>query len=143
MIKKDDCLALDVKHRLDGTLDLVASKAKYHHNCRTSFSVVTYSNKLGAVSNAFKSSAFEKACDWLEEQTEVVTVTKLCDKMKEFNDGDETYKTQYVKVLLGKKYEHFVKIASSGKGKEDIIVFEDIAKYHFEEKFKYLKGKDA
>ena len=43
---QEDSLALNVKARLEGTLDLVASKAKYYQNCRKSFSVMRPGKKV-------------------------------------------------------------------------------------------------
>ena len=91
---QEDSLALNVNARLEGTLDLVASKAKYHQNCRTSFSVMRPDKKVRAAANSEILSAFEMACDWMENQIEIVTVSKLCDKMREFNNSDKNYNTQ-------------------------------------------------
>ena len=63
---QEDSLALNVNARLEGTLDLVASKAKYHQNCKTSFSVMRPGKKVGAAANSEKLSSFDTACDWLE-----------------------------------------------------------------------------
>ena len=95
---------------------------------------------VGAAANSEKLSAFEMACDWLENQIEIVTVSKLCDKMREFNNSSENYNTRWVKHLLQKKYGVSVKISSSGKGKEDMIMFESKANNNVEQNLKYIKG---
>ena len=97
------------------------------------------SKNVGAAANSEKLSAFEMACDWLENQIEIVTVSKLCDKMREFNNSDENYNTRWMKHMLHKRYGVSVKISSLGKGQDDMIMFESKANNNIEQNLKYIK----
>ena len=107
LVDPDDQWALSITGRLSSAINLVASGAKYHQSCRASFSKMRQMkspSKIGGPQDSEKSTAFEQACIWLENEMEMKTIGDFCTKMRELSPKGETYKHQYVKSLLQAKY---------------------------------------
>ena len=93
-------------------------------------------SKIGAPQDSEKSTAFEQACCWLENEIEMKTIGDFCSKMRELSPKGETYTHKYVKSLLQTTYGSYLMINSMGNGKDDVIIFENVAEYLISEKFK-------
>ena len=48
-------------------------------------------------------SAFEQACDWLENEPYLYTVSQFSDKVKEISSSNESHVNRNLKALLQKK----------------------------------------
>ena len=88
---------------------------------------------MGAPTDDKTMTAFENACEWLEKQSEVQSVSKFTEIIKLFSEDGSSYTNKWVKNLLESKYGRFVEIKSEGKGKQNIIIFQDASK-QFEKK---------
>ena len=95
----DDTWAITVKARLETVFDLVACKGKYHQKCRANFRDVSI-NRVGAPTDDKTMTTFENACEWLEKQSEVQSVSKFTEIIKLFSEDGSSYTNKWVKNLL-------------------------------------------
>ena len=140
-ISKDcnDSWAIEIKGRVHDCVDFVATEARYHQNCRALFSSwrqLKPSNALGRPANVAVKSAFEKACDVLETEAEIYTVSEFAEMVKRFSPSNEIFSHKHLIKLLQDKYRDHLMISSQGAGKTSIITFVDTARFLIEEKFK-------
>ena len=137
--KSGDSWALNVKARVDQSLDFNASEARYHKLCKLQFS--RHENKdsnqsVERPTDSEKKLTFDSACSWLENETEIQSISKFAAKMKDLAETKEPYWNEYVKELLKKKYGSYVIFQSLGPGKDTLFSFENKTKYLIEEKYK-------
>lgn len=140
--KQYDAWAMEVEGRVNNCVDFVAVEARYHQNCRVLFSTGgnLNSNKVaGRRSNTTLTNAFEKACEWLEEESELHSVSEFAAKVDEFAETD-AYTNKYLTTLLQRKYGDHVIINHAGPGKENVILFQNTARFLIEEKYKEKEG---
>jgi len=125
--------------RVGGCIDLVAAEARYHSSCNLRFSSTASSSKAVNPNRGRKKSeeiscCFEQACNWLEQDANLHTVTEVREKMA-FAYGKDVSSTQYIKKLLEQRYKENISFASES-GKSDIICFKHFAQFLINERFK-------
>ena len=147
-ISKDanDAWAVEVKGRINECIDFVASEARYHRDCRAIFSSgrqLKPSKVAGRLVNNTVKTAFDEACECLENEAEIYTITEFAKLVELKSETDESFSHKYLTSLLKAKYQDHVLITSQGAGKGNIITFVDTAKYLIEEKFKSSKEQNV
>ena len=70
---------------------------------------------MGRPTDIDKKSVFSLACDWLESESEVKTVSDLASKMRELSESKDSYTNRHIKALLEQKYGSSVYFKSIGK----------------------------
>ena len=103
LLCSDDAWALSVKSKLSTCFDLVAEGASYHKFCRLSFlkgHELKSSIPKGRPKEKDKSSSFERACDWLEKEIELHTLSEFAEKATELSESHETYSNVHLMQLL-------------------------------------------
>ena len=69
--------------------------------------------------------AFQKICEWLDEQTELNTLTELYDKTRCLSATDEIYSLNWMKKKLGEHHKDFI-IFSDEIGRSNVVCFKDM-----------------
>lgn len=119
---RDDVTSKTVETRLLSVNDLVAAEARYHISCRTKFEnpLQEYVTPGRPVSSS-KTALFEKACEEMENDMNLYTVSEFHALMSK--GGDDVYTPKMVKMKLKQKYKECVKFATRN-GKSDIILLD-------------------
>ena len=81
----------------------------------------------GRKSKAQHMDCFKQACDWLEQEPEVHTITEFRAKIQCLLGDEIAYRTQYLKILLKKHYGRRVSFAADN-GKQTFIYLDDAPK---------------
>ena len=85
---ENDTWAIEVKKRILGCIDFVASEAHYHRDCQVRFSVgknlLPQNQNGGRNRNEQILYYFRKTYEWIESETEIHTVTQFRDKIREY-----------------------------------------------------------
>jgi hypothetical protein len=119
----------EVLLRIQSESDLVAAEAKYHRDCAAHFRVVslqTDSYQIGRPPDSQKLEAFQKLCQYLEENEECqYSVNELSEKMESFLDGVEGYEVKYLKHKLKEHYGKQILITNVKGGLENIVTSRD------------------
>ena len=123
---RDDVTSKTVETRLLSVNDLVAAEARYHISCRTKFEnpLPEYATP-GRLVSLSKTVLFEKACEVMENDMNIYTVSEFHTLMSK-ND-DDVYTPRMVKMKLKQKYKECVKFATRD-GKSDIILLDRTTK---------------
>lgn len=77
---------------------------------------------------------FEKACNWLEEEVEIISISQFEGKLKDIAQREEVYDRRYLKKLLKDKYGDHI-LFSGKSGLETLIYFHDMANFIINKKF--------
>ena len=123
---RDDVTSKTVETRLLSVNDLVAAEARYHISCRTKFEnpLPEYATP-GLPVSLSKTVLFEKACEVMENDMNLYTVSEFHALMSK--SGDDVYTPRMVKMKLKQKYKECVKFATRD-GKSDIILLDRTTK---------------
>ena len=140
----DDKLALEVQSRISNCIDFIAAEARYHTQCMSLFKSEkkferSKQNK-GRPKDDLVSKAFEEACDWLEEEIDIITVAQFEEKVKEIAQTEEVHGRRYLKQMLKDKYKGHI-LFSEQPGLETLIYFHDMANFIINKKF--VEKKDS
>lgn len=109
--------------------DLVAEEAVYHTSCMNRFRLrMMNAGRKGRPLNTSMMEAYEKVCNWLENETdcELYTLKEVHEKMSTFSDGDEVYTIKTLKNKLQETYKNHIYF-SQLPGRENVICFRDMA----------------
>lgn len=116
--------------RIQGTGDLVAAEATYHHDCQIRFhdgrqlSKNTKGRPSGSV-DIRKNDAFQKLCDYIDNnEIHQYSISDLESLLKQYSGEDECYTAKHLKVKLQEHYKDNI-IITSESGKETIYTFLD------------------
>ena len=121
----DDKQAKSTERRLLVVNDLVAAEAKYHVLCRVNFEkpVPQHQTPARPVSTE-KVMTFNKACEILEENVDLYTVSELHNMMSRLENNIYTLKMTQQK--LQEKYGNSMKLVTRD-GKSNTILLESVA----------------
>ena len=86
--------------------------------------------------------AFTQVVRYCAENDEQITVTDLCEKLKEYLNGDTPYTEKYVKLKLESHFGEDV-ILTGILGKRNVVTSRSAAKKILERFFKSAKEKDG
>ena len=146
-----------VRSRIDFAQDLHAADALYHNQCNMNFRA----NK--SIPQFFRRSAEAKKADvpkgrpkdvaradaflrvvnnFAENDDEQITLTDLCEKMKEYLNGDTPYTEKYMRIKLESYFGGEVIMTCIG-GKQNAVTFRSTAEKILEQFFKSSKEKDS
>lgn len=143
-VNPDDRQALDVKARLEDCYDLIAAEARYHQSCSTKFRVndssTSKANQSGRKPDNILQNSFSKSCEWLEMETDLVTVKDFQDKMVQLSENDNSYTTKHIKNLLKEKYGSYVFFSDASRETKNVICFQDMASYIINKRLNDKKG---
>ena len=95
---------------------------------------------MGRPKDLDKKSVFSLACEWLESESELKTVSDVANKMKDLSELRESYTNKHIKNLLEQRYGSCLTFKSIGK--ENLITFQNMTNYLIEERFKREKSED-
>ena len=114
--KKKDSQTEKVNQRLRSISDLVATEAKYHKTCRSSFENLKMGQHyIGRPISNKKSESFHKVCKQLEESDEPMTLKEFSRALE--NVSPDTYCIKTVKNKFKEKYGEDVQFTSRHKKK--------------------------
>ena len=120
---RNDDWAQKVRSRVLPCIDLVQANAKYHDDCRK-----TFTGKFGPLPQAGrpqsqeKQKHFEAICDWLEADGDLHSIGELHDRMKEIADSEDVYHRKYFKEKLQERYGPSLFFAEV-EGRSDVVMF--------------------
>ena len=124
---RDDITSKTVETRLLSLNDLVAAEARYHISCQTKFENPLPEHPTpGRPVSLSKTAVFEKACELMENDMNLYTVSEFHALMSK--SGDDVHTPRTVKTKLKQKYKEFVKFATRD-GKSDIILLDRLPKF--------------
>ena len=142
--EENDPLALQIKTRIMDCIDLIAAEARYHKACslklHTKKTLDSSNTQKGRRPNETLQNAFAKTCEWLEMETDLITVQEFRDKMLEFSDTDDVNECSYLKKLLKDRYGAYIVFSDGTRGSSNIICFQDMANFIINKKFKEKKN---
>ena len=127
--ERNDDWSNQVMGRLLTCNDLVAEEAVYHNSCMNRFRLEKMnSGKKGRPVNISMMVAYEKVCNWLENETdcELYTLKEVHEKMSSLCDGDEVYTIKTLKNKLQETYKDHIYF-SQLPGRENVICFRNMA----------------
>lgn len=93
-------------------------------------------NQKGRQPDDILQNAFSKTCEWLEMETDLVTVKVLQEKTIQFFENNSTYTTKYLKKLLKEKYGAYLFFSEATRESNNVICFQDMANYIINNKLK-------
>jgi len=121
----DDEATKTVENRVINVHDLVAAEARYHIMYRRSFENPLPEYKTpGRPVSSNKTVLFEKACEVLENDMELYSVTEFHTLMSKF--GEDIYTVKMTKTKLHQKYKDSIQLVTRN-GKSDIILLNTTA----------------
>lgn len=129
---RGDSWSEDVCRRLTDCIDLVASEAVYHKECRLKFftdknvEAPSTARKCPIGKQPQRYEYFEKLCLWLDEQVDLFTVSELYSKMQTISDGGEIYTRKWFRTKLEERYGDTI-FFSDEAGKSPVVCFKDMA----------------
>ena len=109
--------------------DLVAEEAIYHDSCRKRFTQFTpCSEKRERPINSEMMEAYEKVCNWLENDSDcdLYALKELHEKMKGLGENCEVYSIKRLKQKLLERYKDNIYFAQMS-GRENVICFRNMA----------------
>ena len=125
--QRDDEWEFEVSRRLSLSIDLVASDAVYHKQCKTYFLCDKQlpGTKRGLVTpgrpvQKDKEDAFFKLGNWL------FTVTELHEKLCSITGLSDTYSVKWLKKRLQEQYKEHI-FCTDHPGKTNTVCFKDMA----------------
>lgn len=127
-----------MKGRVNDCVDFVVAKARYHQNWQVIFCgkhLKPTNKNVGQPWNVAIIDAFEKACDWLEKEPELHSISKFAEKVWEYSESSYVFTNKHQTTLLWNKYGDHILIASQGPSKGNILSLQDTAKFLIEQKF--------
>ena len=105
----------DVGRRISLSIDLVASDASYHQQCKSNFlkkkdvpGQGQIGNTPGLPSNKAMVESFKTFRNWLDGQTELYTVVELYEKLRIFAENDGVYSIKWQKNERKLQRFHFL-----------------------------------
>ena len=112
---KTDEKSMGIKARLLSCHDLPAEEACYHHLCAKKLSLSKENlssppsgRKRGRPKNEIQEHLFNQLCEWIENETDLYTLTELYAKMKRLagpeNEKHVFASVQYLRKKLIEKY---------------------------------------
>ena len=123
---RDDITSKTVETRLLSLNDLVAAEARYHISCQTKFENPLPEHPApGRPISLSKTAVFEKACELMENDMNLYTVSEFHALISK--SGGDVHTPRTVKTKLKQKYKEFVKFATRD-GKSDIILLDRTTK---------------
>ena len=129
---RSDDQAETVARRVHSCIDLVAVEAKYHGNCKSLFLLKTSSkghsaaqSKTGRREDEEMKDSFEKLTSWLDNETELFTVTELHAKMSELSNGAEIYSKKWLNTKLKEHYGESIYFTDHA-GRSSVVSFKDM-----------------
>ena len=122
---RNDHWAEKVKSRVLPCIDLVQANAKYHEDCRKTFTGRFGPLSNGRPQNEGKQRNFEAICEWLETDGDLHSIAELHDRMKEMANSEDIYQRKYFKEKLKEKYGSSLFFAEI-EGRSDVIIFRNI-----------------
>ena len=148
-IDKADEWAMLVKTRSQGCIDLVAAQARYHTSCRPRFQSLVSNHdtdqteKRGRKASVTHMDCFEKACTWLENESDIHSVKDFKQKVQELLGDEIAYNVRYLKQLLKIHYGSHIDFCEEN-GKDTVIFFVDKTSYLVKAKYseKTLDNED-
>ena len=118
--------------------DLLAAEAKYHASCRTNFENPLPKNESsGRPVSTEKLSVLNKACQTLEDDIDLYTVSEFYNMMCRL--GGDTYTLKMTQVILQEKYGDSLRLVSR-KGKSNIILLDRVGDITSEKWYKNRKN---
>ena len=108
--------------------DLVAEEAVYHLNCMNKFRLERFdAGKTGRPINTTMMDAYDKACCWLENESdcELYTLKEVHEKMASLSDNGEVYTIKTLKRKLKDKYKEHIYFTQLS-GRENVIGFRNM-----------------
>ena len=122
----------EVQFRLCDGRDFVATRAKYHRQCRSNFFTFKEKIKIEKIVPGRKKSNemqqnFDQLCTWLEKQIDLFTVSELHQKMGTFSSGiDQIYGTKWFKEKHSERFEGDIYFTDE-PGRSNLVCFRDSA----------------
>ena len=142
----EDQWALEVQRRGMDCIDFVAAEVRYHKSCSLRFQtkkVVGSPNdppkQKGRCKNETLLEAFNKTCEWLELEADLVTLQQFRSKMLEHSANQDVYDIRYIKKILKDKYGANIYF-SDHRGSSTLICFQDMANFIINKRFKEKKN---
>ena len=86
--------------------------------------------------------AFTQVVRYCAENEEQITNTDLCEKLKEYLNGDTPYTEKYVRMKLDSRFGEDV-ILTGIRGKRNVVTSQSTAEKILEQLLKSAKEKDA
>ena len=85
--------------------------------------------------------AFTQVVRYCAENDEQITITDLCEKLKEYLNGDTPYTEKYVRMKLESPFGEDVTLTGI-RGKRNVVISRSIAKKILERFLKFATEKD-
>ena len=125
---RQDSWSMQIWGRLEACIDLVAEEAVYHKQCYVNFitgrSIPKDNNvQIPKSVDEKKMAAFEALCAWMENSSELNSISELHEVMAELAGHDEdVYSEKHLQRLLLKKYEGEV-VLTQVAGRANVVCF--------------------
>jgi hypothetical protein len=133
-----------VRARLNSCHDLVHPNARYHNRCLKLFlRPVRSSNRPGRPVDELQKSAFNKLCDWLEDEIELRSVAEVHEKLAEISGGENVYSEKSLRDKLQDKYGDHILFSRIGGHRKDVVCFKNMAAYLVSETWHEARHSDA
>ena len=87
---------------------------------------VTYSEDRGRPIDVEKFCSFNKVCEWLENETELLSLQDLQDELRRTSNNSDIYSKKWLKEALTRKYDSNIFFAEVN-GRSDVICFKNVA----------------
>ena len=131
--EQHDEWAFAVSQPLSLSIDLVGNDAAYRKQCKKYFlcdkqlpGTKRASVIQGRIVLKDKQDAFLKLCNWLDDQTELFTVTELHEKLCSIAGSSDTYSVKWLKKRLQEQYKEQI-FFTDLPGKTNAVCFKDMA----------------
>ena len=123
---------------------MIAAEGRYHRSCSVKFrandSSASKTNQRGRQPNNDLQNSFSKTFEWLEMDTDLVTVKEFREKMVQFSENNDSYTTKHIKNILKEKYGAYVFFTDTMRESKNVICFQDMASYIISKRLNDEKG---